>query len=61
MGDEEDNKVPYHELIGSLMYIAMDTDIAQAVSYLSCYNDYYHKHAHWVAAKRVLRYLKAPL
>lgn len=62
LDDEEDNKVPYRELIGSLMYIAMGTrpDIAHAVSYPSCYNDC-HKHTHWVAAKRVLRYLKATL
>ncbi|XP_072757718.1 uncharacterized protein [Anoplolepis gracilipes] len=62
MDDKEDNKVPYRELIGSLMYIAMGTrpDITHAVSYLSYYNDC-HRHAHWIAAKRVLRYLKATL
>lgn len=32
-------------------------DIAHAISWLSCYNDR-HTREHWVAAKRVLRYLK---
>lgn len=54
--------VPYRELVGSLMYIAMGSrpDIAHAISYLSCYNDCY-RHVHWTAAKRVLRYLKGTL
>lgn len=49
---------PYQNLIGSLMYLAVATrpDISYAVSFLSqfntCFND-----RHWVAAKRVLRYL----
>ena len=55
---ECDNK-PYRELIGGLMYLATTTrpDIAHAVSVLSQFNDY-HNEEHWLAAKRVLRYLK---
>lgn len=57
---EEDNpELPYQELIGSLMYIAICTrpDIAHAVSYLSQFNAHYGG-VHFRAAKRVLRYLK---
>lgn len=50
---------PYQKLIGSLMYLAVATrpDIMYAVSYLSQYNNCYDK-SHWVAAKRIIRYLK---
>lgn len=60
--NESCSKMPYRELVGSLMYIAMGTrpDIAHVVSCLSCFNDCYQQ-AHWVAAKRVLRYLKGTL
>ncbi|KAL1455732.1 hypothetical protein WDU94_009805 [Cyamophila willieti] len=52
--------VPYRELIGSLMYVSMGSrpDITFAVSYLSRYLDKPNKKV-WVAAKRVLRYLRA--
>lgn len=52
-------RLPYRELIGSLMYLAVATrpDIAHAVSWLSqfvtCYDE-----THWAAGKRVLRYLR---
>lgn len=54
--------IPYRELIGCLMYLAVSTrpDIAYAVSYLSQFNSYYGPE-HWTAAKRVLRYLKETL
>ncbi|CAG9133521.1 unnamed protein product [Plutella xylostella] len=57
--NEENAEVPYQELIGSLMYIAICTrpDIAHTVSYLSQFNAHYGE-VHWKAAKRVLRYLK---
>jgi len=58
--EEEDVKrLPYRELIGSLMYLAVGTrpDIMFAVSYLSQFNDCFDK-THWIAAKRVLRYIK---
>lgn len=52
-------KVPYRELIGSLMYLSVGTrpDISFAVSELSKFlmNP---GMAHWLAAKHVLRYLK---
>lgn len=61
-GASTEPRVPYRELIGSLMYIAMGSrpDIAHAVSRLSTFNDC-HQPEHWVAAKRVLRYLKGTL
>ncbi|KAJ8709420.1 hypothetical protein PYW07_009246 [Mythimna separata] len=53
-----DPKLPYQELIGSLMYLAVSTrpDIAFVCSKLSQYNTCYNE-VHWLAAKRVLRYL----
>lgn len=50
---------PYQNLIGTLMYLSMGTrpDISHSVSYLSQYNMCFDK-SHWLAAKRVLRYLK---
>ena len=50
---------PYQNLIGSLMYLSVATrpDIAHAVSYLSQFNTCFGKE-HWIAAKRVLRYLQ---
>lgn len=49
----------YRELIGSLMYLCVCTrpDIAYSCSLLSQFNNNFNK-CHWVAAKRVLRYLK---
>ncbi|GBO12995.1 Retrovirus-related Pol polyprotein from transposon TNT 1-94 [Araneus ventricosus] len=54
-----DDKLPYRELIGSLNYLAVCTrpDIAYSISKLSQYLRGYDK-SHWLAAKRVLRYLK---
>ena len=57
---ENQNKdLPFRELVGSLMYLAVCTrpDIAYAVSNLSQFSNCYDK-SHWTAAKRVLRYLK---
>lgn len=53
------DRVPYRELVGSLMYLAMGTrpDITHAVSWLSQFNDR-HQNENWVAAKRILRYLQ---
>ena len=59
----EDMKLyPYRELIGSLMYLAIGTrpDIAFAVNYLSQFNTCYTRE-HWIAGKRILRYLKGTL
>lgn len=51
--------VPYQQLIGSIMYLAVCTrpDISYAVSYLSQFNNQ-HLKEHWLKAKRVLKYLK---
>ena len=55
----EEKKLPYRELVGALMYLAMATKpaIAHAVSALSQFNTAFGQ-IHWTAAKRVLRYLK---
>lgn len=53
---------PYQSLMGSLMYIAVNSrpDISFAVSYLSQFNTKFDK-THWLAAKRVLQYLKGTI
>lgn len=55
-------KVPYQELIGSLLYLSGATrpDIAYAVNELSRFNNN-HAEVHWTALKRVLRYLKGTI
>lgn len=60
VNESEMAKLPYRQLIGSLMYLSTSTrpDISFAISYLSQFNHNYSKE-HWLAAKRVLRYLKA--
>lgn len=57
-----DQILPYQELIGSLMYLSVTCrpDIAYCASYLSQFNSAHDK-THWVAAKRVLRYLKGTM
>lgn len=52
-------KLPYQQLIGSLMYLAVLTrpDIIFSVSYLSQFNNCFDE-SHWKQAKHVLRYLK---
>ena len=56
---DEEKRLPYRELVGALMYLAVATrpDIAFAVSALSQFNTNYSQ-IHWSVAKRVLRYLK---
>lgn len=51
--------VPYRELIGALMYLAVVSrpDIMNRVVFLAQFTSAYSK-AHWIAAKRVLRYVK---
>ncbi|XP_026328618.1 uncharacterized protein LOC113236672 [Hyposmocoma kahamanoa] len=50
---------PYQELVGCLMYLAVNTklDIAYTVTYLSQFNTSFGE-IHWKAAKRCLQYLK---
>lgn len=52
-------QLPYQELIGSMMYLAVLTrpDIVFAVNYLSQFNNCYSDD-HWTYAKRILKYLK---
>lgn len=56
---DDERKLPFRELVGALMYMAVATrpDIAHAVSSLSQFNNGFGQR-HWTAAKRVLRYLK---
>lgn len=55
----KDSNYDYQQIIGCLMYLAVNTrpDIAFAASYLSQFNTKCGK-THWLAAKRVLQYLK---
>lgn len=57
--DTCDPKIPYQALIGCLLYIGLCTrpDIMYSVNLLSQFNTCYNQ-SHWLAAKRVLRYLK---
>lgn len=54
-----DEKVPYRELIGTLMYLAVVSrpDILNRVVNLAQFVTGF-KREHWIAAKRILRYLK---
>ena len=60
--EREMKTCPYREIIGGLIYLANTTrpDIAFAASTLSRFCSNPGK-SHWMAAKRVLRYLKATL
>lgn len=51
--------LPYQELIGSLLYLSVNTrpDIAYAVSFLGQFNSCYTT-VHWTLAKGVLQYVK---
>lgn len=51
-------KVPYQEAVGCLLYIANATrpDICHATSDVSRFNNA-HSEPHWIAVKRILRYL----
>ena len=57
-----DERYPYRNLIGSLMYLYQGTrpDLSFAINTLSRFNTSY-KQEHWRAAKRVLRYLKGTM
>lgn len=52
-------KIPYQQLIGSLMYLSVLTrpDISFSVSYLSQFNNCFNE-THWKHLKRLLKYLK---
>ncbi|XP_066581231.1 uncharacterized protein [Prorops nasuta] len=53
---------PYQQFVGCLNFLAVCTrpDISQTVSYLSKFNNC-HDESHWLAAKRLLRYLKGTI
>lgn len=53
---------PYQRLIGALMYLAIFTrpDIAFVVNFFNQFNTNYSDE-HWLAAKRILRYLKGTI
>lgn len=53
---------PYRQLIGSLLFLARSTrpDIAYAVAKLARYSTC-HDEMHWIALKRILRYLKGTM
>lgn len=57
--DKCDPSIPYQNLIGTLMYlaVAIRPDIAYAVSYLSQFNNCYTDE-HFKCTKRILRYLQ---
>ncbi|KAG6462003.1 hypothetical protein O3G_MSEX012991 [Manduca sexta] len=54
-----EKRIPYQQLIGGLMYLAVLTrrDIAYSVSFLSQFNNCYNLET-WAYAKRILKYLK---
>jgi hypothetical protein len=56
--EQEKHTYPFPELVGSLIYLSTTTrpDISYAVGILSRFLTSYTK-AHWISAKRVLRYL----
>lgn len=60
--DKEVSEKPYRQLVEALMYLAVATrpDIAYAATYLGQFN-HCHIKEHWVAAKRVLRYLRGTI
>lgn len=60
--EEVEKNIPYHELIGCLLYLSQGTrpDIAYIVNQLSRFNNR-PTSQHWIAAKRVLRYLKGTI
>lgn len=57
-----DYNLPYQELIGKLMYLAINSrpDIAYSVNFMSQFNTCYNS-VHWNHLKRVLRYLKGTI
>jgi len=56
---ENVNSVSYQEMVGSILYASLRTrpDIAQAISLVSRFDQNPGK-PHWIAVKRILRYLK---
>lgn len=61
-GREEMMQVPYQEAVGSILYAAMVSrpDIQYAVNMVSRFNQQHGK-PHWLAVKRILRYLRGTM
>jgi len=55
-------KVPYQEAVGSILYLAQCTrpDVAFATNNVSRFNGK-HSEKHWMAVKRILRYLRGTI
>jgi Reverse transcriptase (RNA-dependent DNA polymerase) len=62
MARDVTGKFPYQEAVGSLLYIAQCTrpDISFAVNDVSRFNKQ-HSETHWIAVKRIMRYLKGTM
>lgn len=58
--NDEDKKLPYRNLVGALNYLSLATrlNISYACCFLGQYNNC-HNCFHWIAVKRVLKYLKS--
>lgn len=58
-GDFDPVNIPYQQMVGCILYLTQGTrpDIAFAVNNVSRYNNCYTK-THWMAVKRIIRYLK---
>lgn len=57
--DFDPTNIPYQQAVGCILYLTQGTrpDIAFAVNNVSRYNNCYTK-THWIAVKRIFRYLK---
>lgn len=62
VNDDNAIEVPYQEVVGCLLYIANATrpDIGYATSDVSRFNNA-HSDVHWIAVKRILRYLRGTI
>lgn len=57
-----DESIPYQQAVGSLMYLIQGTrpDLAYSVNNVCRYNTCYAKE-HWIAVKRIMRYLRGTI
>lgn len=57
--DFDSSEIPYQQAVGSILYLTQGSrpDIAYAVNYVSRFNNCFSK-SHWMAVKRIMRYLK---
>lgn len=52
--------VPYQDVVGCLLYLVTRPDICYATSDVSRFNGA-HAEPHWIAVKRILRYLRGTI